>query len=270
MEHLRRKATYAKVISSAASSALLGGGAAFAAGLAKNSVGTRQLKKNAVTTAKIKNGAVTGAKLAVASLPAVPGATRAGTADTPPPPTTPRPRTAGSSDHAAAADQAASAAHAEEATTAATATSADTAHSAAVAAYAEATDGMRLAPIQFTTNGNNSAMVFNGAGLTLTATCQEDFLTFVGTTSVKGEIYASGNFASKFGGNLEEIFEPGKGFDIGAAIGDKTSNFDQGQVVYSNFDGDVVTAQFYLNDQWIFSPGGGSGCTAYGTVEYTG
>jgi hypothetical protein len=36
---------------------------AYAAGLAKNSVGAKQLKKNAVKTAKIKNGAVTTAKI---------------------------------------------------------------------------------------------------------------------------------------------------------------------------------------------------------------
>ena len=36
---------------------------AFAAGLAANSVGTKQLKKNAVSAKKIKNNAVTGAKI---------------------------------------------------------------------------------------------------------------------------------------------------------------------------------------------------------------
>jgi hypothetical protein len=66
---------------------VLGGATAFAAGLAKNSVGSKQLKKNAVTsakvkanavtTAKIKNGAVTGAKLNVGSIPTVPSATSA-------------------------------------------------------------------------------------------------------------------------------------------------------------------------------------------------
>jgi hypothetical protein len=42
---------------------VLGGATALAAGLAKNSVGSKQLKKNAVTTAKIKNNAVTAAKI---------------------------------------------------------------------------------------------------------------------------------------------------------------------------------------------------------------
>ncbi len=40
------------------------GGAAMAAGLAKNSVGTKQIKPNAVTAAKIKNSAVNSHKLA--------------------------------------------------------------------------------------------------------------------------------------------------------------------------------------------------------------
>jgi hypothetical protein len=43
---------------------VVSGGAALAATLQKNSVGTKQLKKNAVVAAKIKNGAVTGAKIA--------------------------------------------------------------------------------------------------------------------------------------------------------------------------------------------------------------
>jgi hypothetical protein len=42
---------------------VLGGATALAAGLAKNSVGSKQLKKNAVTAAKIKKNAVTAAKI---------------------------------------------------------------------------------------------------------------------------------------------------------------------------------------------------------------
>lgn len=63
-KRLRGKLTYANVVSSLCLFLLLGGGAAVAAGLAKNSVGTRQLKKNAVTTVKVKNGAITEAKIA--------------------------------------------------------------------------------------------------------------------------------------------------------------------------------------------------------------
>jgi len=43
-------------------------GSAYAAGLGKNSVGTKQLKKKAVTTGKIANNAVTGAKVKNGSL----------------------------------------------------------------------------------------------------------------------------------------------------------------------------------------------------------
>jgi hypothetical protein len=63
-KRLRGKLTYANVVSSLCLFLLLGGGAAVAAGLAKNSVGTKQLKKNAVTTVKVKNGAITEAKIA--------------------------------------------------------------------------------------------------------------------------------------------------------------------------------------------------------------
>lgn len=78
MKHLRKRLTYANVMSSIAVFLVLGGGAAFAATqLAKNSVGTKQLKRNAVTAAKIKNGAVTASKLAPSARPpagpAVPG-----------------------------------------------------------------------------------------------------------------------------------------------------------------------------------------------------
>lgn len=64
MTSIRKRLTYANVMSSIAVFLVLGGGAAFAATkLSKNSVGTKQLKNNAVTTAKIKKNAVTGAKV---------------------------------------------------------------------------------------------------------------------------------------------------------------------------------------------------------------
>ncbi|HEX4730095.1 MAG TPA: hypothetical protein VH299_02445 [Solirubrobacterales bacterium] len=64
MKSVRRRLTYANVMSSIAVFLVVAGGSAFAAStLGKNTVGTKQLKNNAVTTAKIKNGAVTGAKI---------------------------------------------------------------------------------------------------------------------------------------------------------------------------------------------------------------
>ncbi|HEY8083321.1 MAG TPA: hypothetical protein VIE64_07175 [Solirubrobacterales bacterium] len=81
MRSIRKRLTYANVISSLCLFLLLGGGAAFAAtNLSKNSVGRNQLKqgsvtsakiaKNAVTAAKIKSNAVTGSKLASGSVTA--------------------------------------------------------------------------------------------------------------------------------------------------------------------------------------------------------
>jgi hypothetical protein len=70
VKQIRKRFTYANVMSSIAVFLVLGGATAIAAGLAKNSVGTKQLKKNAVTTKKIKNGAVTGAKVKAGSLTA--------------------------------------------------------------------------------------------------------------------------------------------------------------------------------------------------------
>lgn len=71
MKQIKKRLTYANVMSSIAVFLVLGGATAIAAGqLGKNSVGSKQLKKNAVTTAKIKNGAVTGAKVKPGSLKA--------------------------------------------------------------------------------------------------------------------------------------------------------------------------------------------------------
>jgi hypothetical protein len=59
VDQIRKKLTYANVMSTIAVFLVLGGGAAFAATqLAKNSVGAKQLKKNAVTTAKLKKASV--------------------------------------------------------------------------------------------------------------------------------------------------------------------------------------------------------------------
>ena len=65
MKQIRKRLTYANVMSSIAVFFVLGGGAAIAAKnvLPKNSVGPKQIRKNAVTAAKIKKNAVTAAKL---------------------------------------------------------------------------------------------------------------------------------------------------------------------------------------------------------------
>lgn len=63
----RPKLNYANVIATIALFVALGG-AAIAAGLPKNSVGTKQLKRGAVNAAKLKRGAVTAGKLAPRSV----------------------------------------------------------------------------------------------------------------------------------------------------------------------------------------------------------
>jgi hypothetical protein len=63
VKQLRKRLTYANVMSSIAVFLVLGGTAFAATQLGKNSVGTKQLKKNAVTAAKIKKNAVTTAKI---------------------------------------------------------------------------------------------------------------------------------------------------------------------------------------------------------------
>lgn len=84
VKQIRKRLTYANVMSSIAVFVVLGGTAFAATQLPKNSVGTKQLKNNAVTkkkikknsvvTNKIKNNAVTGAKVKESSLSTVPSA----------------------------------------------------------------------------------------------------------------------------------------------------------------------------------------------------
>lgn len=98
MKLIRKRLTYANVMSSIAVFLILGGATAFAAKkigsnqikgnsittgkIKKEAVTTSKIKKNAISTAKIANGAVTGPKINVGSLGTVPNATHATTADT--------------------------------------------------------------------------------------------------------------------------------------------------------------------------------------------
>ena len=99
MKQLRKRLTYANVMSSIAVFMILGGATAIAAKnvlpkksvgtpqlkakavktpkIAKNAVNTAKLKKNAVSTPKIRNNAVTGAKINESTLGEVPLATNA-------------------------------------------------------------------------------------------------------------------------------------------------------------------------------------------------
>jgi len=95
---IRKRITYANVMSSIAVFLVLGGATAVAAKkigsneikgnsittgkIKKNAVTTSKIKKNAITTAKIKNGAVTGPKINLGTLGTVPSANFANTANT--------------------------------------------------------------------------------------------------------------------------------------------------------------------------------------------
>jgi hypothetical protein len=70
LKQIRKRLTYANVMSSIAVFLVLGGAAVAASQLPKNSVGAKQLKKGAVTAAKIKKGAVDSSKVADGSLQA--------------------------------------------------------------------------------------------------------------------------------------------------------------------------------------------------------
>lgn len=70
MKQVRKRLTYANVMSSLAVFMVLGGGAAVAAnGLGKNSVGTPQIKRNAVKVGKLAPEAVKAGKLAKNAVP---------------------------------------------------------------------------------------------------------------------------------------------------------------------------------------------------------
>lgn len=110
MKQIRKRLTYANVMSSIAVFLVLGGAAAFAAvQLPKNSVGTKQLKKKAVSTVKIKDNAVTGQKANEATFGQVPSAASAANAT-----------------NASHADSATNATHAADATKAAGASAPET------------------------------------------------------------------------------------------------------------------------------------------------
>ncbi len=82
MKKLRSKLTYANVISTLALFLVISGGAAYAASLGKDSVGTKQIKNGAVTGIKIKKRTITRTQVNLAKLGTVPSANTAVTAGT--------------------------------------------------------------------------------------------------------------------------------------------------------------------------------------------
>src|SRR6476620_11618588 len=79
LDRVRRRLTFANVVSLIALFVALGGTGLAATQLGKNSVGTKQLKKNAVTGAKVKGDSLTGSDINEATLRVVPSARNAET-----------------------------------------------------------------------------------------------------------------------------------------------------------------------------------------------
>jgi hypothetical protein len=213
VKQISKRLTYANVMSSIAVFLVLGGATALAAGLAKNSVGSKQIKKNAVTTAKIKNnavttakiknGAITGAKVNTGSLGTVPNATHASTADS-----------AGSANTAGSAGN---------------------------------VNGQTIHKISFRTTSDvgttGPVTVFNAGGLTINVTCESGQATVVANTSKTDSSIYIDVFDSGSAEVDQEIFESGE-FDPSETAdllaGDEGNN-DLSLFEFDAVDGSVVT-----------------------------
>ncbi|HYH54323.1 MAG TPA: hypothetical protein VD761_09345 [Solirubrobacterales bacterium] len=251
MKQLRKRLTYANVMSSIAVFLVLGGGAAFAANqLGKNTVGSKQLKKNAVTAAKIKNnavtaskiqdGAISGAKINLGSLGTVPSATNA--------------------------QHAATAANAEDAKHATNATNAENASNASNAANAENANtvaGRTVKKFFFgVSSPTNEQAILTLGGMTLNASCIGSTLAAVVTTSVPNTAVRSAGVAL---GGAEAFYkenddlDPGESLDIFPAVGGDSV---QGTITYATPGGEVVNATFASEEEDI----GTFDCALVGTA----
>jgi hypothetical protein len=210
LKQVRKRLTYANVVSSIALFFVLTGATAIAANqLGKNSVGSKQIKKNAVTsakiknnavtTAKIKNGAITGAKVNAGTIGTVPNAT-----------------------HATSADN---------------------------AGNANTVGGLRIVKFSLNGGSNiGKTEILNLNGLQLQAACSSGSVTLTATTSVSdGEISAwaedaSGSYTDGEG-EYEDTFSPGVTFTAPAA-----SNSDSiGDGAYTG--GNLQTVRFFYNEE---------------------
>lgn len=217
---MKKRLTYANVMSSIAVFLVLGGATAIAAGLAKNSVGSKQLKKNAVTTAKIKNnaittakiknGAITGAKVNAGSLGTVPNANHANTANS--------------------------------------ANSAGSANTANSANSAGNVNGQTIHKVNFRTTSDVGTVgpqtVFNAGGFAISVTCSGGQATVEGSTSKNdSSVYVkvfSSSTSEEFFTETEESgqFDAGDTVDM---IAGEDGNNQMSIFEYDAPDGSVVT-----------------------------
>lgn len=223
-------------------------GTAFAAGLGKNSVGSKQLKKNAVTSAKIKRSAVTSAKVRNNSL-------------------------TGTDIRESSLRQVPSARSAETAASATNAQSAGTAQNVG---------GFRVAKLDY--NGATDsppAQFFSGGGLTLAGSCiggdtniiattaQDDAAIRFGMETLEPVTAAAEGTISAYG--EDDDFDAATPFDF-ALQADFVNAIDvqdsvQGTLTYAAATGEVVTATFMLESNSSFAGRPGV-CHVIGTATY--
>ena len=232
MKQIRKRLTYANVMSSIAVFLVLGGATAIAAGLAKNSVGTKQLKKNAVTTAKIKNnavstakiknGAITGAKVNLGSLGTVPNATHAGSAD--------------NAGHAGNADN------------------------------ANTVGGVGAAELNYNADPSGAVTIYSRSGLTISATCGagNNIAVTAATAKENASIYTTVVDTDENDNNLNDDSESAN-FDVGDTFDLLAGNDGNPGLVtfeYDVNDGTTVTGTFSVDED----NNAGGGCQAHGVV----
>jgi hypothetical protein len=209
VKQIRKRITYANVMSSIAVFLVLGGATAYAAKkigsneikgnsittgkIKKEAVSASKLKKNSVTTPKIANGAVTGAKLNLGTVGTVPNATHAINAD-----------------------------NANNANTVA---------------------GNTIRKFFYASNQTAAkTVILSLNGLTLTAGCEGEIPSLIATTSVDHSlIHAGGTYLTATPFYVEE-----DDFELGDNVDILEEEFDsvQGTLTYAQPSGAVVTATF--------------------------
>jgi hypothetical protein len=231
VKQIRKRLTYANVMSSIAVFLILGGATAFAATkigsgqLKANSVLTGKIKKEAVTSSKIKNNsittskiadrAVTGAKIDASTLGTVPNTTNAINAQN--------------------------------------------------AANANAINGQSISKIVYGANsGGGPTTVFSSHGLTISASCTGGNVALIATTSkTNSSIYSVVVQDAPVTPTLEADtegggFDPGVNFDL-LAGGNGNINFVQFE--FDALDGTVATGTIVTDEA-----GSATTCVATGRV----
>jgi hypothetical protein len=243
MKHLRKRLTYANVMSSLAVFLVLGGATAFAATkigsseIKANAITTGKIKKEAITAGKIKNAAVTGGKLAA-------GAVDASKINT----------TGLTVPLALKANSATDAVNATNATTATNAKNSNT------------VNGQAIFKADYRANAVSGPTVFFSAGgLTISGTCAagNNIAVTATTSKASSSIYtfvgSDANPANPEEADLEGGgFSPGVNFNLLAA-GNGNINFVHFE--YDALDGTIATGTLAVDENGIQN-----GCLATGDI----